>query len=267
MKTTTILFLFLFLASLGYAQEPEIQNNSESKTKYFRVLDTDVTVTKNQDGTKSWEFISEPKDFSEENFKKKYNPRHDKGLTFDIGINTWVGNADAPAVKPWGSWNPAINFYYTYRASRNFHLKSTLGVSWYNFKFENRNLQALRGDNGVFFEEHPSGNGTKSKISASYFNFSLIPTLRSNNGNFTFGVGPYMGYRLGGRGKFVFNDENGNRVKEFQYGNMFATDFRYGLRAEVGVAEVKLFVNYDFNETFQENKGPKLNALSFGLIL
>jgi hypothetical protein len=50
-------------------------------------------------------------------------------------------------------------------------------------------------------------------------------------------------------------------------GNMFASDFRYGLRAEIRVADVTLYFNYDLNETFQENKGPKLNALSFGFIL
>jgi hypothetical protein len=267
MKTTIIYFPLLFLAFLGYAQEPENEDSIELKSKSFRVFETDVLVTKNHDGSKSWEFVSEPKNYSVEKYSKKYNPRHDKGLIFDLGINTWVGDNDAPTIKPWGSWNPAINLFYKYRASRNFHLKSTLGVSWYNFKFEDRNLQALRGDNGVYFEEHPSGSGTRSKISASYLNVNIIPTLRSNNGNFTFGVGPYLGYRLGGRGKFVFNDDNGNRTKELQSGNMYATDFRYGLRAEVGVAEVKLYLNYDFNETFQESKGPKVNALSFGIIL
>jgi hypothetical protein len=267
MKTTIITLALSFMAIPGFAQEPENEELLALKTKSFRIFETDVVVTTNTDGTKSWEFISEPIDYSSEKYQKKYNPRHDTGLTFDIGINTWTGDGDAPAIKPWGSWNPALNFFYKYRASRNFHLKSTLGVSWYNFKFENRNLQALRGDNGLYFEEHPSGSGTKSKIAASYLNVNLIPTIRSNSGNFTFGVGPYMGYRLGGRGKFVYNDENGNRAKEFQLGNMYATDFRYGLRAEVGVADVKLYFNYDFNETFQENKGPKVNAISFGIIL
>ncbi|MFD2203476.1 hypothetical protein [Shivajiella indica] len=267
MKTTIITLYIFLLAILGYAQEPEVEAAVEPQSQHFRVFETDVVVTKNKDGSKTWEFTSEPKDYSSEYYTKKYNPRHGKGLNFDLGINTWKGDDDAPAVKPWGSWNPAINFYYQYRASRNFHLKSTLGVSWYNFKFENRNLQALRGDEGVYFEEHPSGAGTKSKISASYLNVSVIPTLRSNHGNFTFGVGPYAGYRLGGRGKFVYNDENGNKAKEFQFGNMFASDFRYGLRAEVGVADVKLYINYDFNETFQQNKGPKVNAISFGIIL
>jgi hypothetical protein len=265
MKTTTLILIpLLFLTSLGFAQEADSAKQESLKTTNFTLFNTDVIVYKNADGTNTWEFISKDDEYKE--YYSKSN-KSSNGLTFDIGINTWIGDDSAPAVKPWGSWNPAINYHYTYKPSKNFNLKSTIGVSWYNFKFEERNLQALRGDEGLVFVEHPSGAGTKSKISASYANLTLIPTVKTTNGNFSFGVGPYAGYRLGGRGKFVYRDPQGNRIKEFQMGNMFASNFRYGLRAEICVADVTLYFNYDLNETFQENKGPKLNALSFGFIL
>jgi len=265
MKTTTLILIpLLLLTSLGFAQEADSVKKDTANTTNFTLFNTDVIVYKNADGTKTWEFNSK-----DDKYKEYYskNNKSSNGLTLDIGINTWIGDDSAPAVKPWGSWNPAINYHYTYKPSKNFNLKSTLGVSWYNFKFEDRNLQALRSNGGLVFEEHPSGAGAKSKISASYANITLVPTVQTTNGNFSFGVGPYAGYRLGGRGKFVYHDSQGNRVKEFQMGNMFATDFRYGLRAEISVADVTLYFNYDLNETFQENKGPKLNALSFGFIL
>jgi hypothetical protein len=119
----------------------------------------------------------------------------------------------------------------------------------------------------LVFEEHPSDAGIMSKISASYANLTLLPTVQTSNGNFAFGIGPYAGYRLGGRGKFVYRDTNGNRAKEFQMGNMFAENFRYGIRAEITVADLTFYMNYDLNNTFQENKGPNLNALSFGFVL
>jgi hypothetical protein len=264
MKTSTLIFIsFLFLSFRGYAQETDSVKTDSVKTTNFTIFKTDVIVYKNEDGTNTWEFISKDDRYNEYHSK---NNKSNTGLILDIGINTWIGDA-APAVKPWGSWNPAINYHYTYKPSKNFNLKSAIGVSWYNFKFEDRNLQALRGDEGLIFVEHPSGTGTKSKISASYANLTLIPTVQSPNGNFSFGVGPYAGYRLGGRGKFVYRDQQGNKAKEFQRENMFATNFRYGLRTEICVADVKFYINYDFNETFQENKGPKLNALSFGFIL
>ncbi|MCL6261544.1 hypothetical protein M3O96_20760 [Aquiflexum sp. TKW24L] len=266
MKTTTLILIpMLFLSILGFAQEADSVKKGTVNTTNFTLFNTNVIVYKNADGTKTWEFISKDNDEYQEYHSK--NNKSSNGLTLDIGINTWIGDDAAPAVKPWGSWNPAINYHYTYKPSKNFNLKSTIGVSWYNFKFEDRNLQALRGEEGLVFVEHPSGAGTKSKISASYANLTLVPTVQTTNGNFSFGVGPYAGYRLGGKGKVVYRDPQGNKAKEFQMGNMFAADFRYGLRAEICVADVKLYVNYDFNETFQENKGPKLNALSFGFIL
>lgn len=265
MKTTTLILIpLLFLTSMGFAQEADPAKQDSIKTTNFTLFNTNIIVYKNADGTNTWEFISKDDRFNE--YHSKSN-KSNNGLTLDIGINTRIGDEPAPVVKPWGSWNPAVNYHYTYKPSKNFNLKSTIGVSWFNFKFEERNLQALRGDEGLIFVEHPSGTGTKSKISASYANLAIIPTIQTTNGNFSLGVGPYAGYRLGGRGKFVYMDANNNKAKEFQMGNMFATDFRYGLRAEICVADVTLYFNYDLNETFQENKGPKLNTLSFGFIL
>jgi hypothetical protein len=265
MKTTTLILIpLLFLTSLGFAQEADSARQDSVKTTNFTLFNTDVIVYKNADGTNTWEFVSKGDQYYEYQSKSK---KSSNGLTLDIGINTWIGDDAAPVVKPWGSWNPAINYHYTYKPSKNFNLKSTIGVSWYNFKFEDRNLQALRSNGSLVFEEHPSGTGTKSKISASYANLTLIPTVQTSNGNFSFGIGPYAGYRLGGRGKFVYRDTSGNRAKEFQMGNMFAENFRYGIRAEITVADLTFYMNYDLNNTFQENKGPKLNTLSFGFVL
>lgn len=266
MKSTTFILLMFLTVSLGYAQGPAKTEQKQPEPKHFRIFGTDITVSKNQDGTSVWEFNEVEKDEGETVSLKKY-PKSRGGLTFDIGINQWIETEPAPAVKPWGSWNPAINAFHTYQATKNFALKSTLGVSWYNFKFENRNLQALRNADGVYFEEHPSQTGIRSKISASYLNLTLVPTIRTSDNNFRFGIGGYGGMRLGGRGKFVYRDTNGNRAKEFQMGNMYANDFRYGLRSEIGIGEVDLYINYDLNEFFQSNKGPKVNALSFGIIL
>jgi len=269
MKKTTMIITFLFLATWAFAQVEDSVKIAMNKVTVFSIFDTRFEVKKNDDGTKTWEIIPHSKVYDEKAFETKMNrkSKHSTGLDVEIGINTWIGDSDAPAVRPWGSWNPALNSYYTYKPSKNFHLKTMLGVSWYNFKFEDSNLQALRTPNGIIFEQFEDGGGIKSKISASYANISLIPSVRSNNGKFRFGVGPYAGLRLGGRGKLVYRDDSGNRRREFQMANMFANDFRYGGRMEIGIGGVDLFMNYDFNEMFQTDKGPTVNTLSFGIIL
>jgi hypothetical protein len=266
MKIATTTLLMFLTASLGIAQGLSKTDTTDHESKHFRIFGTDVTISKNEEGNSVWEFTETGMDSNKSKNFNKY-PKSDGGLTFDIGINQWIETDPAPTVKPWGSWNPAINAFHSYYASKNFFLKTTLGVSWYNFKFEDRNLQALRNADGVYFEEHPSQTGIRSKISASYANLTLVPTIRTSSKNFRFGVGGYAGMRLGGRGKFVYRDTNGNKMKEFQMGNMFANDFRYGLRSEIGIGEVDFYINYDLNEFFQKDKGPRVNALSFGIII
>lgn len=269
MKKTTIILTFLFLSTWASAQVEDSVKIAMNKVTIFSIFDTKIEVKKNDDGSKTWEFIPNSKVYYEKDTEKYFNrkAKHSTGLDLELGINTWIGDGNAPAVRPWGSWNPAFNSYYTYKPGKNFRLKTMLGVSWYNFKFEDRNLQALRGPDGIIFEQFEDGGGIKSKISASYANLSLIPSIQSNNGKLRFGIGPYVGLRLGGRGKLVYRDDNGNRQRQFQMGNMFANDFRYGGRIEIGVGDVDLFMNYDLNEMFQTDKGPKVNTLSFGIIL
>ncbi len=265
-----ILMVILFSAS-AQTEEEDKENETTPKqaVTVWSLFNTKIEVTRNDEGRRVYEITSNSKVYEGEELEKyiKRANTHSTDFQIDLGINTWIGSDDAPEVRAWGSWSPALNFDYTYRAGNNFRLKSMVGVSWYNFKFEDRNLQALRGEESIVFQDFASGGGTKSKISASYLNLGLIPTFTTGNGKIRIGAGPYIGTRLGGRGKFVYNNEEGRKVKEFQRTNLYINNFRYGARLELGVANVDLFVNYDLNEMFQTNRGPQVNTLSFGIIL
>ncbi|WP_291785611.1 outer membrane beta-barrel protein [Cecembia sp.] len=263
MKRTTIILLAMFLSTWSFGQVEE--SAPKANVTVFSLFDTKIEKTDHGDGRKTWEISPGYKAYDEQSFREK-KVTNSVEMNLDIGINTWINAGDAPSIRPWGSWNPAINMAYSYKPGKNFSLKSMLGVSWYNFKFEDSNIQALRGPEGIVFNEF-EGEARKSKITSSYLNLTLIPSFHSNDGNFRIGVGPYVGYRLGGRGKLVAINENGNRDKIFQRANMFANDIRFGGRLEIGVGEIDLFVNYDINNYFQKDKGPELNALSFGIIL
>lgn len=268
MKNLSQLLIILFLLpTFGFAQEEDTPSEDDKRSREIvksRKFGENLTWYKFDDGSRNWEYISKN---NEESVVKIKKSNTDTGLNFDFGINTWLGDESAPAIRPWGSWTPAINYFVKYKFSKNFHLKPMLGINWYNLKFEDHDLQAIRTPDGIAFETFADGSGIKSKISASYANISLIPTFQSSNGNFRFGIGPYAGIRLGGRGKIAYLDENGSRRKAIDNANMFANDFRYGGRLELGIGSVDLFANYDLNEMFQTNKGPQVNTLSFGIIL
>lgn len=266
-----ILALVIF-ASGTFAQSQDTTKKVE-KTLDYTIMGKSWTVTKYADGTKliEWEEDNQYDNDSEKYIRKSTNKFYYNFLESEIGLSMYPNDKGAPQVKPWGSWYVSLHSVGTWKASKNFHLRSTLGVNWYNFKFEDRGTIAVRNPDGldfVNFEDLPNGPEgvpTKSKISASYATLTLVPTFRTNDGNFRIGAGGYAGFRLGGRGKYVYDDLDGDKQKVFTKSNMYVENFRYGLRGEVGVGDVTFFFNYDLNDLFQPGFGPELQAISFGL--
>jgi hypothetical protein len=80
-------------------------------------------------------------------------------------------------------------------------------------------------------------------------------------------AGPYIGYRLGGQSKYVYEEIGGSgRRKDKEATGLYLENLRYGIRGELGVGRVKFFTMYDLNELFQEGKGPALNPITFGIV-
>jgi hypothetical protein len=202
----------------------------------------------------------------------------------DLGLNNYLEREQFPfdnelhAVRPWGSWYIAISSIQRSRLAKNFFLEWGLGMSWYNFKFQKDNVMLVKDEFGVNFQEDTRDvNFKKSKLSVSYIQASLIPVIDFGDhgrkprfwdgytGNsFRMGLGPYMAYRIGSHTKMVYNDDG--REKDRERDGYYLSNFRYGMRLQVGYRSTDLFFNYDLNELFQESRGPKLNAFSFGVI-
>jgi hypothetical protein len=85
-------------------------------------------------------------------------------------------------------------------------------------------------------------------------------------------AGPYVGYRLGGRSKFVYegsgNLEHLRKESSKVNTGLYLENLRYGLRGEIGIGKnLTFFSTYDLNEFFQPGKGPALNPITFGIII
>lgn len=219
-------------------------------------------------------------------------PKVRHNLNFDFGMNNYLENGKFPdasganySVRPWGSWYVGINSNHKFHVGGPVFIEWGKGVSWYNFKFENNRIRVESDENRLLFQEDPDHtDAIKSKLTASYINISLVPTLDFSRGlrrvksyslegfNFTkydkrgfrIGVGPYVGYRLGSHTKFVYRD-NG-REKEKDRGGFYLNNWRYGIRGQMGYKAIDFFFNYDMSELFTGTENPSLNAFSFGLI-
>jgi hypothetical protein len=207
-----------------------------------------------------------------------------QSYNIDLGTNNYLAGDQFPdgsepyAVRPWGSWYVAGNSVQRTRLGRNLFVEWGLGVSWYNFKFEEDNTLMQKDEFAVHFEKDARDvEYVKSKLSATFINASLVPVLDfgdhsrkrrvwdGHGDGFRFGVGPYVGYRIGSKSKLVY-EADGDREKEKDRDSYYLNNLRYGFRLQLGVRSTDLFVNYDMNDLFAEGKGPELNAISFGLI-
>ncbi len=215
--------------------------------------------------------------------KKRKPKRTEHNFLIDFGLNNYLSDGKFPdesnslyTVKPIYSWYVALGGVNKTHVAGPLYVDWGANVSWYNFKFENTRTRIIKTDTGLdIYEDTRVNDPIKSKLVAPYVNVSLVPLLhfgkKSRNGfmeydndGFRIGLGGYAGYRLGGRTKAVYR-EDGDRVRDKNRDNFYLNNWRYGVRAQLGIFGVDVYANYDLNELFIPAKGPQLNAFSFGI--
>lgn len=223
--------------------------------------------------------------------RRSWGTRHSFNVEF--GLNNWLQDGEFPdatnaqyTIKPWGSWYLGLASTHKTSIAGPLFIEWGGHLSWFNWKFDDTNTRIIKEETEVVFSSDNSVNGIKSKLSATYINAHLVPMFDFSYGSrqvkkiekgsirvtkykrrgFRIGGGVYGGYRLGSHTKTVFK-EDGDRDKDRESSNFFMNNFRYGLRGQVGYKGYDFFVNYDLSEVFVNNRGPSLNAISFGIIL
>lgn len=232
------------------------------------------------------DFAEEWKEKREE--KRRTYKRTRSYFNLELGMNNWLENGKYPnesnalyTVRNWGSWYVAMANTNRIHMTGSFYLDLGASLSWYNFKFQNDLTRLEKGQDGlIFYEDSLITDPIKSKLTASYINASLVPLFSFGRAGrkrdlfnwdyydkgFRIGAGAYVGYRLWSHTKYKWR-EDGNKEKMRDRGDYFLNNFRYGVRFVMGIRVVDVFINYDLNPIFIEGRAPKLNALSFGIIL
>ena len=146
----------------------------------------------------------------------------------------------------------------------SFGIDLGIDVNWYNMMYDGNNTIKKTVSSVTFPEILGQKDIYKSKLTATYVNLSLMPTLALHHGSLSYlSVGMYAGYRIDAYAK-VKEERRGN-VERTRSG-FFLNDFRYGVGAEIGIRNFPdIFMQYDLNQLFQSNKGPAIQMLSFGL--
>ena len=255
---------------------------TKSSTEYLK--DTTQAVAP-VSSTENWDRDNDEDDRQNRHRRSGHRTHH--SINIDLGMNNYLQNGSFPdgsnslyTVKPWGSWYVGLNSILRTRVTRKFFIEWGGGVTWYNFKFANEKTVISKDDNGVIFSEDTRDlDFRKSKLTAAYVNVSVVPVFDlGDNGrkstffddyhssSFRIGVGPYAGYRLDSYTKQMYYVD-GDKNKSHNHDNFYLNNIRYGLRLQLGFRDTDIFFNYDLNELFIADKGPKLNAFSFGITL
>lgn len=221
----------------------------------------------------------------EDHGRSRYPGRFSHYVNVSFGLNNYLENGTFPdaaevqySIRPWGSWYVGLDAVHRLSVSKRFHLEGSLGIHWYNFKFDKEDTHLHSNAESIFFSPDPRDlDFIKSKLTICYLQAALIPVLATGNGygyrvykhscssGFRIGLGPYAGYRIDSYARQQYRVDHEKEANR-DHDPFHLQDLRYGLRLQVGINTVDFFFNYDLNELFREKEGPRLHGYSFGLI-
>ncbi|WP_055562600.1 outer membrane beta-barrel protein [Hymenobacter sp. AT01-02] len=208
--------------------------------------------------------------------EEKANRSVHNDFSVDLGLNTLV-NREAQVgeeyeLRPIGSRYVSLNWHYDFRIGPRrspFHLLTGPELSFNNYMLD-KNFRFFDNGTSTTIARDADRELEKSKLSVTTINLPLLAMLNFQNSKgkeaFRIGAGGFVGYRLGSHTKIKY-EEDGRTRKDKDRGSYNLEDFQYGLQGAIGVRGIDLFVKYNLNDTFKNNRGPQAQTLSFGVSL
>ena len=216
-----------------------------------------------------------------ENKPPKYDIRTGNRLVFAIGFNNAIGKGQSLDDSPYklgGSGFVELGWEWQTRLFKNSNfvrLNYGLSFQWNKLNIKNDQYFVENGDQTTL-ETFPL-NVKKVKFRNSNLvvpvHFEFGPSSKRDYGNriryftddnFRIGLGGYGGVRLGTQQKIVYEDEEGDRVRDKQKRNFNGSNFVYGISGYIGWGDWSIYAKYDLNPLFK-NQSVDQNNISLGL--
>jgi hypothetical protein len=187
---------------------------------------------------------------------KRFFSKSDFG--FYIGLNGFHQDPQSAQAKlrTWPSRYIALSFRKNMTLFKGNQMELALSYApefaWYNFMFVNNNGVDFENEQISFVDLNKATK--KSKLVVPNINLPVMLHFGFKEAKFKFGVGGYVGYRIGGYSKIKETNNNKDKIKA----NYGLENFQYGLTAEAGKRRgLTVFFRYQLNDLFQSNQ---LNA-------
>ncbi|MFD1063066.1 hypothetical protein ACFQ1Q_07390 [Winogradskyella litorisediminis] len=211
----------------------------------------------------------------------KYDIRTGNKLLFAIGFNNAIGDGQGLDDSPYklgGSGFVELGWVWETRLLKesNFaRLNYGFSFQWNKLDIKNNQFFVENGDQTTLQTFPTNVRSAKFRVTnlvlPVHLEFGPSTKREYSNrvryfedGKFKIGLGGYGGVRLGSMQKLVYEDADGDRVKDKQKRNFNASNFVYGLSGYIGIGDWALYAKYDLNPLFKDQAFDQ-NNISLGL--
>jgi len=213
----------------------------------------------------------------------KYDIRTANRLIFAMGFNNAIGDGQSLDDSPFklaGSGFVELGWEWQTRLFKNSNfvrLNYGLSFQWNKLNIKNDQYFVDNGDQTTLetfpLEVKKVKFRTSNLVVPVHFEFG--PSRKKDYGNkirfftdnhFRIGIGGYGGVRLRSQQKIVYEDEEGDRVKDKQKRSFNGSNFVYGISGYIGWGDLSIYAKYDLSPLFKDQPFEQ-NNISLGVRL
>ncbi len=195
---------------------------------------------------------------------------HYRGLGFGFAGFADQGDLDQIPFKAGSS--PEINWNFFSKSayqSRNKHwnIVTGLGMRWVRYHLKGNNY--FQENNGIT-EIITAGNDwriKKSRIGITTLNVPLLLEWKTRNNGFFLSAGGVCSFKTASSSKIWYVDERNKNRKEKMDRGMTLRPVTFDVLMQAGRRDFGLYARYSPVSIFEQNKGPELYPLTFGVML
>lgn len=282
MKQLSIFITCLFLFVTTFAQKtdtipaPKKMDTTKIKIGNVEIIikdngeDSDVTIKENG---KKKEIASTKKSKTIIKKKKKDTAIKTRWLLMDIGLNSYLAEDQLGQTSPLdlrhGKSVEVDLYVFKQRIGifkNHVNLNYGLGFNFNNYRFT-EDIRLVPDQDRLTVVEDTETNYSKVKLATTslevplMLNFETKPNDKDKS--FRIGVGGYGKLLLSAHTKHKSDSEGKVKVRD----NFGLNSFNYGLKGELGIGPVNLYVKYALNPLFQDNPLPEMMPVSAGISL
>lgn len=242
-----------------------------------RDKDEELSTHKNQEWAnrdREHEHGDDDHDGDDEDRKKKKRKVDVDFLALDLGMNFLTSDQsfNLPAeydlydTKPLGSTHLGFHFLKTRMSLIRHHVNLVTAITLDNNRYSFRNNLVLIPGGDSLNVYNDSVSYKKSKLITWHaqvpllLNFQTAP--HNEKKNFHLSVGGYAGLLLSAHTKRKSDSDKVRTEDDYNLNR-----YRYGAMGRIGYRNLDLYVKYDLSEMFQEDRGPVLAPITFGISL